>query len=253
MKRSLPFILIALVAFAAIAGGALFYRAKVAELTPVASKAAAPDTNANEPKKDTAGAHIRGNPNAKVTIEEFADFQCPPCASISPVLAKLEHEFESQMRVVFRNFPLQMHNHAQEAARAAEAAGMQGKFWPMHDLLYRNQNAWSKEADVRLTFINYAQEIGLDLGRFERDYDGPEVRARVTADQTRGNSLGVNRTPTLYINNQPVPPSSLSEPALRNAIAAAARGEAIPTETPTPAPPVVPLAPAPTAEPSATP
>ena len=248
MKRSLPFIIIGLVALAALAAGTVLYRAKVAELTPVA---ATPDKAATPAEAKTEGktVHIRGNPKAQVTIEEFADFQCPPCASISPILAKLEHEFPSQMRVVFRNFPLQMHNHAAEAARAAEAAGLQGKFWEMHDLLYRNQTAWSKEADVRLTFINYAQDLGLDLGRFESDYEGAEVRARVSADQARGTSLGVNRTPTLFINNQPVPPSSLSEPALRTAIAAAIRGEAIPTGTPTPAPPAVPLAPSATPQP----
>jgi protein-disulfide isomerase len=247
MKRSLPFILIALVAVAAVAGGALLYRAKVAELTPVATKEAG---EKDEPKKTEKGAHIRGNPAANVTVEEFADFQCPPCAAISPTLAKLEHEFESQMRVLFRNFPLQMHNHAAEAARAAEAAGLQGKFWQMHDLLYRNQNTWSKEADVRLTFINYAQEVGLDLGGFERDLESPEVRGRVSSDQARGTSLGVNRTPTLYINGQPLAPSSLNEQGLRAAIGAAIRGEAIPKETPTPAPPpVIPLAPSATPQP----
>ena len=246
MKRYLPFIIIALAAVATLTAGTLLYRAKVAELTPVAANKAAAVADAKSNGKD---AHIRGNPTAAVTVEEFADFQCPPCASISPMLAKLEQEFASQMRVVFRNFPLQMHNHAAEAARAAEAAGLQGKFWQMHDRLYQDQMAWSREADVRLTFIKYAQEIGLDVGRFERDYEGPEVRARVSADQARGTTLGVTRTPTLFINNQPVPPASLSEPALRTAISAAMRGEAIPTATPTPPPPVVPLAPPATATP----
>ena len=246
MKRSLPFILIAVVAVAAVSGGALLYRAKVAELTPVATSQPA---NNDEPKTKTKGVHIRGNPNANVTIEEFADFECPPCATMSPMLAKLEKEFESQVRVLFRNFPLQMHKHAEDAARAAEAAGLQGKFWQMHDALYRNQIAWSKEQDVRLAFVTYAQEIGVDVGRFERDLDSPEVRARVSSDQARATSLGVNRTPTLFINNQPVPPSSLNENALRTAISAAVRGEKIPTETPSPAPPVIPLAPSATPQP----
>ena len=124
-----------------------------------------------------------------------------------------------------------MHNHAAEAARAAEAAGLQGRFWEMHDLLYQNQLAWSKEADVKPLFLKYASEFGLDLGRFEKDYDGAEVRARVTADQARGASLGVTSTPTLFINGQPLPPASLNENGLRTAISAAIRGETLPTAT----------------------
>ena len=230
MKRFSPFIIIALVAVATVAGGFAFYRVKVAELTPMKL-----DKNGNATAQAGAeNAHVRGPENARVTIEEFGDFQCPPCGILAPTLQRMEHDFPTQLRVIFRNFPLAMHTHAMEAARAAEAAGLQGKFWEMHDVLFRNQALWSREAEVKTMFMNYAQEIGLDLGRFERDWDGPEVLARVNADVARGASVHVPSTPSLFINNQPLPPPQMSEPALRAAIEAAARGEKIAMPTPTP-------------------
>src|SRR3954467_4970164 len=116
MKRYLPFVLILLVAVGAVTAGTILYRAKLAALTPDASgKAGTPQIGSKE-------MHVRGNAKAAVTLEEFGDFQCPPCGMLSPVLARIEHELESQLRVVYRHFPLAMHNHAAEAARAAEAA-----------------------------------------------------------------------------------------------------------------------------------
>ncbi|MDQ6861465.1 MAG: DsbA family protein, partial [Verrucomicrobiota bacterium] len=230
MKRYLPFIIIVLVAIGAVTSGAILYRAKVAELTPVAK-----DRKVAETQMESEGAHVRGSATAPVTLEEFGDFQCPPCGSLAGVLLRIESDFGAQLRVVFRNFPLAVHNHAAEAARAAEAAGLQGKFWEMHDLLFRNQALWSKDPDAKLSFMNYAEEIGINLERFERDYDGDEPRARISTDQARGTALGVTSTPTLFINNQPLPPASMNEPALRAAISAAARGESS-APSPTPAP-----------------
>lgn len=247
MKRYLPFIIILFVAVAAVAGGFAFYRVKVAQLTPVPVKTDK-DGKAARTKEGAENAHIRGPETAAVTLEEFGDFQCPPCGILAPTLTRAEHDFATQLRVVFRNFPLAVHKHAQKAARAAEAAGLQGKFWEMHDVLFRNQPLWSKEADVKLLFMNYAEEIGLDLGRFERDWDGPETRARVEADTARGTSLGVTSTPTIFINDQPLPPAQMNEPALRAAIEAAARGEKIapatppPNSTATPTPAAIPSA-----------
>ncbi len=240
MKRYFPFLIIALVAAGAVGGGALFYRAKVASLTPTAKASVAK----SEEPGDRGRTHIRGSAEASVTLEEFGDFQCPPCSIVAASLLKVEHEFGDKLRVIFRNFPLAVHAHAAEAARAAEAAGLQGKFWEMHDLLFKNQPLWSKDAEARLSFMNYAEEIGLDLGRFEKDMDSPEVRERVAADQERGKSLGVTSTPTLFINGQGLPPAQMNEPALRAALAAAVRGEnPIQSPSPTPAAPAIPLAP----------
>ncbi len=212
MKRYLPFIIIAVVACAAVAGGAMLYQAKKAELSAVAPDA----TSASQP--GAKSPHIRGNAKAPVTIEEFGDFQCPPCEAVAGWLPKLEREYAGKIRIVFRNFPLQMHNHALAAARVAEAAGLQGKFWEMHDTLYRNRATWAEAADVTSLFEGYAGQIGLDVARFKADLASEPVKARVTADQERGIALGVSSTPRLFLNNRAVPPPSLNEATLRSAI-----------------------------------
>ena len=236
MKRYLPFVLIALVAVIAVAAGTLLYRAKRTELARTLSDiSATSDAGAQPP-------NIHGNAKAPVTIEEFGDFQCPPCSTIAVGLDKLEKDLGSQVRIIFRNFPLAMHNHAAEAARVAEAAGLQGKFWEMHALLYRNQNAWSREADVKPFFDSYAQTIGLDLARFQKDVESESVKNRIAADQKRGASLGVNSTPTLFLNGRQLPPTSFNDNAMRTAVSAALRGELpppMPTPTPATPPPAI--------------
>jgi protein-disulfide isomerase len=197
MKRYLPFVIVAVVALATIGSGAMLYRAKRPQVLSIPE-------NKMLGKGDTEAAHVRGNPDASVTLEEYGDFQCPPCGMFAAFLQQLEKEYDSRLRVVFRNFPLSMHEHAREAALAAEAAGLQGRFWEMHDVLYREQEAWTKAPNVREMFESYAGTIGLDLDKFRKDMDGEEVKARVDADRQRGESLGIQITPTLFINNQPL-------------------------------------------------
>src|SRR4029450_3653686 len=198
MKRYLPFVIVALVALATIGSGAMLYRAKRPHISAI------PEDKTLFAKSDAESPHIRGNPEAPVTLEEYGDFQCPPCGMFAAFLGQLEKEYDSRLRVVFRNFPLKSHEHAREAALAAEAAGLQGRFWEMHDVLYREQDAWSKAPNVRELFESYAGTIGLDLDKFKKDMDGEQARARVEADRQRGESLGIQTTPTLFINNQPV-------------------------------------------------
>jgi protein-disulfide isomerase len=114
-----------------------------------------------------------------------------------------------------------MHRHALEAARASEAAGLQDRFWEMHDLLYHNRFLWPGAADVRGVFSDYAKTLGLDLERFKKDMDGEEVRIRIVADQRRAAALGVDRTPVVFINDRQVPVTSLTPPGLHAAIDAA--------------------------------
>ncbi len=128
MKRSLPFIIIVGVALLAVGAGGMLYRAKQ-HAPPSAS--AVPESSA---KLDEKEAHILGDPKAPVTLEEFGDYQCPSCSLVAGAIHDLEQEYGSRLCVIFRNFPLKMHRHAAEAAFAAEAAGLQGRFWEMHDL-----------------------------------------------------------------------------------------------------------------------
>ena len=214
MKRYLPFVIVVVVALATIGSGAMLYHSKRPPMVSIPEgKMAA--------KSDTESAHIRGNPNAPITLEEYGDFQCPPCSMFAAFLGQLEKEYDSRLRVVFRNFPLTMHEHAREAALAAEAAGLQGRFWEMHDVLYREQETWSKAPNARELFESYAGTIGLDLDKFKKDMDGEKTRERVDVDRQRGESLGIQTTPTLFINNQPVDQKDRNPDGIRAEINAA--------------------------------
>src|ERR1043166_4115404 len=176
MRRYAPFIIVGLVAALAIGAGTVFYRAKVAG-NPVLRI-----SKENSDSKETG--HVLGPAEASVTIEEYGDFQCPPCGKLSEPINELQKKHN--LRVIFREFPLPMHAHARDAAYAAEAAGRQGRFWELHDLLFREQAVWSNSTDARALFNAYAGMLQLDLGRFKQDIDNPDVQRQVESDQKRG-------------------------------------------------------------------
>jgi protein-disulfide isomerase len=215
MKRYLPYLIIGAVAVITAGGGTMLLRAKQRAVpTPTASSSPAVQDAAES-------RHMRGPAEAPVTLEEFADFQCPPCGNFSPVIKKLEEDYAPRLRVVFHHFPLENHKHARAAAAAAEAAGLQGRFWEMHDLLYQNRPVWSRAPDVRPVFSAYAGIVGLDVPRFLEDSESEAVKARVEADRNYGKSRGVVNTPTIFVNQREVPPPSLNPDGLRAAIDAA--------------------------------
>jgi protein-disulfide isomerase len=194
----------------------MLYRAKLPRSLTIPE-----DKSISQKKADAESMHIRGNVDAPVTLEEFGDFQCPPCGGISVFLDELVKEYEPNLRIVFRNFPLQMHEHAREAALAAEAAGLQGRFWEMHDLLYREQASWSKADNTRELFESYAGMIGINVDQFKKDMEGEKARERVDSDQERANSLGVKVTPDVFINDRQLGPTDKTPEGLRAAIDAA--------------------------------
>lgn len=216
MKRALPFLIIGAVLVAA--GIIAWYlkqsavEAPIAPPTPNASSPAKPPPKVGEPGAEPPNA--LGDAKAPVTLEEFGDFQCPPCAALHPILKTMEQEFGGpRLRLIFREFPLvPAHQHALSAARAAEAAGMQGKFWEMHGLLYDNQKAWSNAFDVRPIFEGYATQIGLNLEKFRRDLSSETVAQRIFQDGKRARSLGVIGTPTVFMNGRDVPLETLIAP-----------------------------------------
>jgi len=123
-----------------------------------------------------------------------------------PILKQMQEEFGDKLQVTFREFPLvPTHQHALAAASAAEAAGLQGKFWEMHHMIYDHQNDWKKEFDVRPIFEGYAKQVGVDVDRYKRDVDSEAVAQRIMLDGNRGHSLGVKGTPTVFINGREVP------------------------------------------------
>ena len=215
MKRYLPFVIVIVVALATFGSGAILYRAKRPQLRNI------PESGSISEKDDKQPAHVRGNPDAPVTLEEFGDFQCPPCGSFAKFVEELMREYHSQVRLVFRNFPLSAHAHAREAAQAAEAAGLQGKFWEMYDTLYREQSLWSSASDTRGLFESYAGTLGLDVNQFKKDMDGDKVRERIDSDQALADFLGVKVTPTLFINSRPLDAKDKNPEGVRAAINAA--------------------------------
>jgi protein-disulfide isomerase len=227
MKRYWPLIIIVIVFSLAVAGGTLLFRSKQRAFKREA-EAAEQALKSKIGKPGAEPPHLRGAKNPKATLEEFGDFECPPCGNLSPVLEQLEKDYAQQLRVVFREFPMPMHKHALDAARAAEAAGLQGHFWEMHDMLYHNRFTWPGAADVRVVFADYAKTLKLDVDRFKKDLDGSQVDARIKADKERAASLGVDRTPTLFINDRQVPVTAFNPKGLHETI----DGLANPTPTP---------------------
>jgi len=213
MKRISPFIIVGVVAIVTIAGAMFLYRAKVA--------AAGPGPDMGKAEKEIADSvHSLGPANAPFTLEEFGDFQCPPCGKLSEPINQLQRDCGSKLRVIFRNFPLAVHQHAKEAALAAEAAGLQGKFWPMHDLLFREQAVWSISDNARSLFESYAGMIGLNLEKFKKDVQSNEVEERISVDQRRGSVIGVKSTPTIFLNNEALRPEVLDPTKLRDVVSA---------------------------------
>jgi protein-disulfide isomerase len=223
MKRFIPLAIIVIVLIAAVVGGMILLRS-----SRQASNSNAPTP---DPALDVKGAeppHIRGNPNAPVTLEEFGDFQCPSCGTYYPELKKIEAEFGDKLRVIFREYPLiSMHEHALMAAQAAEAAGLQGKFWEMHDKLYESQTQWTPAKDLVPIFADYAKQIGIDPDRFMKDLNGEQVAQRIFQDGKRVHALGLQGTPTFLVNGQEAKGDQWKPDGLRqmikNAVAAAGK------------------------------
>lgn len=141
--------------------------------------------------------------SAKVTLVEFGDYQCPTCGNMHKPLKQLVDENKGNVSLVFRNFPLmQLHKNALLASYAAEAAGKLGKFWEVHDQLYENQPAWSESNTAEQLFIQYAKNAGLDEKKFADLMKSDEVAKKVSRDLKDGTDLGVNGTPTFFINGQ---------------------------------------------------
>jgi len=227
MKRLLPFIIILVVLGAAV-GSAMYFTRSTPGSNGTRSNApltvsTAPNTQP-PPISGVPGAdppHTLGSPNAPARLEEFGDFQCPPCGAFHPILQQMHAEFGDKLQITFREFPLYPnHQHSVVAASAAEAAGLQGKFWEMHDLIYEHQNDWKDKFDVRPIFEGYAKQIGLDIDRWKQDSVSEQVARRITSDGNRGHSMGVSGTPTVFLNGREVPFESLPAEKLRPIIQA---------------------------------
>jgi protein-disulfide isomerase len=145
--------------------------------------------------------HMLGPREAPITLVEYGDFECPNCRAAAPVIRGLIESLGDRLRFVFRHFPIVLsHDHAQKAAEASEAAGAQGKFWEMHDLLFEHQDDLDRES-----LVEYARTLGLDVERFGRELLEGRYADRVYHDKAGGEVSGVSWTPTFFVNGERYP------------------------------------------------
>lgn len=175
----------------------------------------------------TASDWTRGaSSTTVVSLVEYGDFECPACGAYEPILESLQKEYAGKVLFVFRNFPLyQIHPNAMISAQAAEAAGQQGKYWEMHDLLYQKQSEWAQDLPSEVVakhFDGYAQSLGLNVDTFNADINSSEVMAKIQRDLASGNAAKIDHTPTFFVDLAQIQnPNSLKdfENALNTALA----------------------------------
>ena len=215
----LPLMIISGVLLVVIIGGIWFYQTSASKPSkPMANVNKTANSQPTPPVNASPGAmppNFKGAAESPVVLEEFADFQCPACAGLHPKMNEIAGIYGSRIKFIYRNFPLPMHNKAYDAAVAAEAAGMQGKFWDMQNLLFQNQNNWINASDHRKIFEDYANNLALDVEKFKTDMASANAKKRVDADLQRGRSLGVSQTPSVYINGRLIPFESVDVPSLK--------------------------------------
>jgi protein-disulfide isomerase len=172
-------------------------------------------TNTPTNSNGAASQHIEGLGQAHVSLVEYGDYQCPYCGEYYPIVKQIEAEYNNQITFQFRNFPLtSLHPNAFAGARAAEAAALQGKFWQMHDLLYEQNGEyyesnetlsnWIGASNPQTFFDEYAQQLGLNLAKFNQDYASNEVNGTINADLAAGNKLGIDATPTFFLDGKQI-------------------------------------------------
>jgi protein-disulfide isomerase len=214
-KRCLPYAIIVAVFLIATGAAVELYQNQDRDQPPVRTGKLAFGKPGAEPP------HIRGPAKAPVLLEEFGDFECVPCSLVYPILKKAEADYGERLSLTFREYPLTKHTHALEAARAAEAAGLQDHFWEMHDSLYENRLVWLNASNTREALVERAAKLGLDTERFQKDMDGEEVTKRIAADRERVTSLELDRTPSVFINGDRLTRRPITSEVLHAAIDAA--------------------------------
>ena len=212
MKPYLPFVIIAAVLGVALGAGTWMFQSAQPE--------SAPPTPTPAETAKAAATPAAAIPKAVITIEEYGDYQCPPCGALHPVLKTLKGDFGNRLQIVFHHLPLtSIHKNAQMAAQAAEAAKLQGKFWEMHDALYGGQTMWSELEDIRPVVTDYARQLGLNVEKFKQDLESQRVKAAIFADVQRAEALKFNSTPTILVDGQLVEGDNLALDKLRSQLA----------------------------------
>lgn len=147
-----------------------------------------------------ADDHVKGNPASKIILVEYSDFQCPACALYSPITDRIAQDYKEQIQFVYRHYPLPQHKNAKVASYAAEAAGKQGKFFEMGDIIFSKQNDWTSSIVPETLFEQYALSLGLNMDQFKKDSISKEVKDRVARDYTEGTNIPITATPSFFLN-----------------------------------------------------
>jgi protein-disulfide isomerase len=157
------------------------------------------------------GDHVLGNKTSKVVIVEYGDFECAGCASLSPRMNTIMDEYKDQVAFIYRNFIIQGHVNSRAASTTAEAAGLQGKYWEMHDALFKERSLWiGKDVNGRLeAFLSLAKQIGLDENRLKDDMESPKISAKIDFDLALGKKQEVTATPSVYVNGKSIDSETL--------------------------------------------
>jgi protein-disulfide isomerase len=142
-------------------------------------------------------SHTKGNPQANVYLVEFSDYQCSACKAVKPIVDQLTETYKDKLLFAYRHYPLDQHPHSQQVAEIAEAAGAQGKFWEMSDLLFAHQDTFA-ESDIS----DFAKQLGIDESEIAKAISSGTYKQRVLDDKAAGDRLGINATPTFYLNGK---------------------------------------------------
>ncbi len=171
----------------------------------------------------SSAGYVRGDQNAKVTLVEFGDLQCPACKAYEPLVRQASQEFNGKMKLLYKNFPLTtVHPNAELAAKVAVAAGDQGKFWQMHDWLYDNQDSWADLAatDARAKMVAAAKALGMSTDKLNIDIDSSDTSKKISQTMDEGGVVGVSGTPTFFVDNVPMSPLPSNYEDFKKVIAA---------------------------------
>ena len=182
----------------------LFVGGTIAAMIFLASREKGPEFVGGSVKAANETDWVKGAPlkDAKITVIEYADFECPACGAYYPTIKKLAADFKN-VSFVYRHFPLPQHKGARPAAQAAEAAGEQGKFWEMHDLIFENQSIWSRSTSAEEAFAAYAERLGLDMAKYKTDLTSAKAKTKINTDYQSGSSE-VDGTPSFFLNNKKI-------------------------------------------------
>ena len=196
MKKYIPTILISI--------AILFVVVFIARalMAPDGSQTNTSSSELSQQDKDAlkTGATI-GDPNSKVVVTEFGDYQCPACAAWHTfVKDTMLPKYQGKILFVFKNFPLPIHKNAKASAYAVEAAGLQGKFWEMHNIVYENQSEWENESNPNGKFEEYANRVGLNIDQWKKDRESSKIKDLVEKDTKLGEKLNLPGTPSFLVN-----------------------------------------------------